>query len=682
MGSALDAALRELERARLLLDSRLLLDANFVDLHRLDAEDAAGQLLRGPAVQEKRSRLLAALSTSPLYQARTAIDAAAEFVRGAEALRREQRELVQGRMVSAMAGAAAAQASSVGPAGKPSVAASVVVPAVPHVLPAADGPPEDLTRIRGINRELAGELGRLGIVRCDQIAAWRAADVAHVAVTLGLGREIQQRNWIEQAALLAARAKAKAPSAAVAFAPKQAVTVPTVTTVAAQSAEAEARAPLAEPPPQPRIASRARTVGPAELHAVAAFAAAARAPRHVAIAPPAPVPPPPAAPRKPDDLTAIHGIDAALARRLTEAGIRHYADIAGWSSADLEAGAAALGVERRRIAKAGWIEQAALLAAGRTTAYARDLAWTLRGCLVPSPPPPPPRVAQPTVATRRATRPLPLPIGQSEAIAATSVAAALAAARAAAIAVAAAPLVRPSAAVRAEPVAGPAPRPHDQAPLAPSAPPVSRSDARDAGALAIRIDAALAEVQAVPLSQPAPRAISPPAAPARPVTPAPAVKLPARRPAPPPFPASPLPMTVAPQPPPVPPRPAPPRLREAAREAIDEPMPAVLRRPAATLTRGTDEATVEIVRHASAADRNGAQMAADWNADWSGIPGASARADGEVPRRILLGPPGARPAPMLGQDPHPGTQPSWVPEQERRGGLLSRVLRAFRRQPF
>ncbi len=64
-------------------------------------------------------------------------------------------------------------------------------------------PPDDLTQIRGIDKELAGALHAMDVTRFRQIAAWSAADVAAVAERLGLGKRIAREGWIEQAAVLA-----------------------------------------------------------------------------------------------------------------------------------------------------------------------------------------------------------------------------------------------------------------------------------------------------------------------------------------------------------------------------------------------------------------------------------------------------------------------------------------------
>lgn len=75
-------------------------------------------------------------------------------------------------------------------------------------------PPDDLTHIRGITRLLAGKLAAVGVTRFAQISQWTHDDVAKVSGVLNLGRAISQQNWIEQAALLEAKAKPVAVSAA------------------------------------------------------------------------------------------------------------------------------------------------------------------------------------------------------------------------------------------------------------------------------------------------------------------------------------------------------------------------------------------------------------------------------------------------------------------------------------
>lgn len=66
---------------------------------------------------------------------------------------------------------------------------------------------------------------------------------------------------------------------------------------------------------------------------------------------------------EPDDLTRISGIGPVLGRRLNEAGIRSFAQIAAWQEADVEAFGELLSASGR-IEKDDWIGQARKLAEG------------------------------------------------------------------------------------------------------------------------------------------------------------------------------------------------------------------------------------------------------------------------------------------------------------------------------
>ena len=83
-----------------------------------------------------------------------------------------------------------------------------VKPATPTatpVLPAQEPakPAQDLTRIQGIDAALATALGKLGITRYEQIAAWMRGDIERVEQTLGQAGRTNRENWIEQAQILA-----------------------------------------------------------------------------------------------------------------------------------------------------------------------------------------------------------------------------------------------------------------------------------------------------------------------------------------------------------------------------------------------------------------------------------------------------------------------------------------------
>jgi predicted flap endonuclease-1-like 5' DNA nuclease len=72
-----------------------------------------------------------------------------------------------------------------------------------HTIPA--GPPDELTRMKGVGPKVAALLNGLGVTRYDQIAAWTDADIARVDAQLGAFKgRIARDQWVEQARLLAA----------------------------------------------------------------------------------------------------------------------------------------------------------------------------------------------------------------------------------------------------------------------------------------------------------------------------------------------------------------------------------------------------------------------------------------------------------------------------------------------
>jgi len=161
----------------------------------------------------------------------------------------------------------------------------------------------DLTRIRGIDRALAVRLAAQGITSFADIAAWSHLDVRRISEALGLGRQINQQNWIEQAALLRGPATAGKPVS---------------------------------------------TVKP-EGHPAAAMA-----------------------PPTPDRLDLIRGVDATIAEALHSSGTTRWAEIAAWRRVDIARVSAVL-ASTKAIPRQGWIEQAALLATGRLSHYARRM---------------------------------------------------------------------------------------------------------------------------------------------------------------------------------------------------------------------------------------------------------------------------------------------------------------------
>jgi large subunit ribosomal protein L19 len=70
------------------------------------------------------------------------------------------------------------------------------------------GEPDDLTKIKGIDADLAGRLRQLNCVKYEQIANLSDDDIANLDEVLQLNGRIEKDNWIEQAQALVAEAAA------------------------------------------------------------------------------------------------------------------------------------------------------------------------------------------------------------------------------------------------------------------------------------------------------------------------------------------------------------------------------------------------------------------------------------------------------------------------------------------
>lgn len=86
-------------------------------------------------------------------------------------------------------------------------AATVVELAIdrgPLIAPAPEGPPDDLTRMKGVGPKVVALLAEMGVTHYSQIAAWGDAEIAAVDARLGsfTGRITRDR-WVEQAGYLA-----------------------------------------------------------------------------------------------------------------------------------------------------------------------------------------------------------------------------------------------------------------------------------------------------------------------------------------------------------------------------------------------------------------------------------------------------------------------------------------------
>ena len=75
-----------------------------------------------------------------------------------------------------------------------------------------------------------------------------------------------------------------------------------------------------------------------------------------------------------DDFARIKGIDAVARSLLGDLSITRYADLAAFTADDVQEVGRLLH-DAKRISREGWIEQAAVLMAGRETAYSKRAAF-------------------------------------------------------------------------------------------------------------------------------------------------------------------------------------------------------------------------------------------------------------------------------------------------------------------
>jgi len=61
------------------------------------------------------------------------------------------------------------------------------------------GEPDDLTKIKGVGKELVERLEKIGVVKFEQIANWTDEDIANVDEVLSFKGRIEREDWVEQA---------------------------------------------------------------------------------------------------------------------------------------------------------------------------------------------------------------------------------------------------------------------------------------------------------------------------------------------------------------------------------------------------------------------------------------------------------------------------------------------------
>ncbi len=266
------------------------------------------------------------------------------------------------------------------PAPPPQPAVQPVVPP-----PAASGE-QDLTRIRPIDAGIETSLRKLGINRYEHIAAWMRDDVKRVSEALGLKGRINQENWIEQALILAKggetyysarRARGETATAAPTAdeserGPQVSAPLPRPMSRAGVSAAVVAP-PMPDRKPAPAAAAVSATSSPMVSERAAFGDGTIRKPERPApdaVDTVAAVPVRPATPTQ-DNLQRIGSITPEIEAALHAQGFSRYAQIAQWSSSDIER------VEKQlltggRIARENWVEQAQILSRGGDTRFSRE----------------------------------------------------------------------------------------------------------------------------------------------------------------------------------------------------------------------------------------------------------------------------------------------------------------------
>lgn len=206
--------------------------------------------------------------------------------------------------------------------------------------------------IKGINASSASILTYCDVQTFTDIARFRAEDVAKFNALLGDSRRIQRENWIEQAAMLADGRHTKYAEAY-------------------EGGGCDTRNVGTPQDGLPNTRPLSGTPGTSKLVAQVISLPAKR----VRATSPLPPPLPPWATTSDnsesrDDLCLIRGIDASSASILAICDVQTFADVARFRAEDVAKFNELLG-DSRRIQRENWIEQAAMLAEGRCTKFAR-----------------------------------------------------------------------------------------------------------------------------------------------------------------------------------------------------------------------------------------------------------------------------------------------------------------------
>jgi predicted flap endonuclease-1-like 5' DNA nuclease len=211
--------------------------------------------------------------------------------------------------------------------------------------PSARGPSDDLTRIRGIDSAVQGQLNELGVRHFQELASLNSADVKVLSDRLGIGGRIEQENWLGQAQVLATGGET--------YYARRLSRSGTPETPAPQVAPAAPAAASAEP---------AQAATPSDMGYLRSVRSEALIGSDAA------------RPLRPgsgiDDLKRIRGIGVLIEKKLNSLGVTHYEQVANWTGADIERISGILDF-KGRIERENWIEQARILATGGQTEFSR-----------------------------------------------------------------------------------------------------------------------------------------------------------------------------------------------------------------------------------------------------------------------------------------------------------------------
>ena len=250
----------------------------------------------------------------------------------------------------------------------PPAAAAPELPAAEAVRPTMAPSRDALQRIASINAEVETLLGGQGVTRYNQIASWDAPAVDRFDRLLGSPGRIGRENWVEQAQVLAKggdTAYSRDYDRRTAAVPREPAARPLNIADAIRdkatgggATDTASRAPI----------SGLRSVRSDAYRAPASNSDLAAAANEVSSQGGAKV----VRSAEADDLKRIRGVGVLIEKRLNSIGVVSYAQVADWTTEDIDRVSATLDF-KGRIERENWVEQARILSAGGQTEFSRRL---------------------------------------------------------------------------------------------------------------------------------------------------------------------------------------------------------------------------------------------------------------------------------------------------------------------